>query len=1469
MPNDLYVFPTNHTHNVTMTPTVEHTLGPSIEPTYNPTALPSVDPTSAPTRMPSNTPTTTPTIVPTMYPTMQPTKINWMVDSIWSPYYTQIFINIRNNDINLSHGTLKPLSINCEQIFHHNTTAKLGTSICVWNNDVSTNSEIYGHDITIFLVESTLFINDSLVISSQAFELCYTESSQCVGNKQIITSIVLPSDPITPIIQDNVPLLIGVCDDLILDARDTIYLGGRPAIFEWNINNDTHYGNYIILKDISIGNHYIVLTVTSWYGAKASKSYNVTKLSNVVPGIDLQVINGINLQHSNTLRIISEITWINSCISTTNFIDYHLEWDVFGEIISTESYPINTTMWKQLQDYIKDSFINQYYIEIDIQQYMQPNIKYTFQQTIICQNSFDCHKSESIELPYISSPIFCGIKGGNIEIANISYSSLSNYKLNLDGYFLTYDGDNIESKDHLIFEWSCFKILSNQSNISCTGLIDDASSSITFSNIGNDKHNRSEKYVNKYILDVSDNRYPSRQKCETFIMFQVNSIMDADLSIKDISVTITPIKSTISPNEKLRIITTFNDDNLNTENYNFEWSEKNNIITVEKLNECMLNKESSKNLIIEANCLEKGYMYEIELKIFEYDYDNNVVGFGVASTNIEVKLDVLVSQEMSIWPKCDETFDNVMDLWNTKYSFSLNIDTVIQNNDVLLYEFEVKNIVISNKLFNAYVDGISLPIGVHNVYGTVYDNGVLITRASAECDIKITNKELCLDDINIDYVALDNHFFQLLQVMISYYQVTSNVTCKELILDQLIISLDKIVHSQENIFCQSYQVINLGYLLMNMLEYNLKVNQDLFSNLVQHILDPCVILRNISTDDLSLNEVSIITNVPIIYYNEDPITTFSIIITDLSYNDAFYMLTELLITEIVLIDNETIVEDISSLVQKSLFVNELVKLSTSIPGEESSVVLNNIQIYSARTDDDINVGLNNINISIDSSNTEEGLFDTKDFESTDVLIIGINNTKTDDTAFINPCNNNAIKGQLYEDSVSITLIGSVNTSNLSSNVNMTFTDAAYENSLCVWLDEVNNIWRSDGCKTILDDEGNIICSCSHLTQFSIIYDLKIGSKQWNDCNQLKTNNDDKMYDIINIVFGCIFSIIFLYITILIFPFCIYKDLNLKHKGVISMLILDLIVLLYACICIGIWLLSITDESWYNIISEMVAIVVLIPLAFYFALFSMIFYTWYSLAKSIDANALKMKRKLRRVLYSLNIFITTLLIGIYILFAIDFGDHYTKIILKYSQIVYTIFIGVILISFMIYGIKMSMTLYRTTMHIKGQSFGLKEWQLTKKLIIINQIITVYFIYQLCQSIYLIFISNNHINLWLFRTLDLLSNLICIISILYLYQNPIIKLKAKSGHSFKLFSKSSIKWNTLKSLSLTSTSTSAQVTSSVKYKKRPSIIASTTKTSTSTLNINTSTLNINTSTTLELTNTPNNLDKRISVTPYENK
>ncbi len=209
---------------------------------------------------------------------------------------------------------------------------------------------------------------------------------------------------------------------------------------------------------------------------------------------------------------------------------------------------------------------------------------------------------------------------------------------------------------------------------------------------------------------------------------------------------------------------------------------------------------------------------------------------------------------------------------------------------------------------------------------------------------------------------------------------------------------------------------------------------------------------------------------------------------------------------------------------------------------------------------------------------------------------------------------------------------------------------------------------------------------------------------------------------------------------------------------------------------------------------------LIPLIFYFMMFSAICFSWIAVASSMKCNAYEMMKNVKVALIIANIIYLCLLLIQIILLLMKFSNKYIYLVFE------IIWCGLILIStlsFSYYGYKMVKLIFKTAkmmrlMHSNTPSRSTKkegsttttntkhitpqrhsnigdEAKIAKKLSFIAIVIILFFCIQFILTVY--FISGLNINkvtlMW--RIIDISSHLLCLIIICFMYHKTIEKLR----------------------------------------------------------------------------------------------
>ena len=200
---------------------------------------------------------------------------------------------------------------------------------------------------------------------------------------------------------------------------------------------------------------------------------------------------------------------------------------------------------------------------------------------------------------------------------------------------------------------------------------------------------------------------------------------------------------------------------------------------------------------------------------------------------------------------------------------------------------------------------------------------------------------------------------------------------------------------------------------------------------------------------------------------------------------------------------------------------------------------------------------------------------------------------------------------LSNQSISIVLIGDLNLSPLTSNVSIEFLEEHDKNQhdvICVWFDVDAEIWRDDGCMTVIDPiTESVGCLCSHLTTFAIAHSLK---QDDNGCGSFINNLQSNIHwDYLHTAFAVIFCIILYYaLFIQLLPFCRNKNYKpSQHKALGAVTMVVIIAILNISLCIYFSLIGTKLIKANNVL---LTFLLLSPQWFYFILFGIVLYSLY-------------------------------------------------------------------------------------------------------------------------------------------------------------------------------------------------------------------------------------------------------------------
>ena len=1323
---------------------------PTTNPTFSPSLAPTIEPTLSPTNNPSSNPTTTPSTHPTRAPSYNPTmnpSLDVLLDIndihlIWSSSYDKIYINILNDNINLLDNE-DINEIECDSIF---------------KNIIYSKCSINRKQITIKLTPSSNIdiYNSTIIIKNNTI--------QNIHEISIPTSdINEPAIPQHPDIQSNVPAILGLCDDLILDARLTQNVGIKQMTYQWNINNISLYNEkYVIIPRKFLANMArinVELIVTTHYGSESRQMYVVTRDTNPYPKLELIGPNIIsNDNNDNNVYLFTNILFDDSCVGNNSDInfEYTLNWSV-NEFDNNNTLTVpNINLNNQIRNNVRNSVVIP-------KEYFKVQHLYDISVHLQCLNDFNCSVNDKISIKYISSNINCNIKGNEYKnITNISISFLENYKMELDGVTFTYDND-YNDKSHLRFTWKCYY----NNSVDCGDIITQSNRAgiimVDFNQSNNIIYQRNSEYSFTFIMQVRDINDPNRNECSKNIYVNIKTNNNDNDVIRPLLISFTKIgNSNNDVTKTFRYITNIfdNGNSDNSDAFTFRWHERDNLVDLSEL-----NNNNTKNLIIKPNLLTYDYVYNFELTVQKFDDNGTLIAFGSSVITVDLVTANNNFTYVSVLPNCNGViYDNITDMFTQYYSISVN--NIDNSNDFgVSYKYNIDDeyLLYSRQVYQPFLNNILLPLGTYTI-NVVQSSLFDVSRTyTATCNIAI-NTDKCVSFINEVYSNNDNDLllFQKTYILLDYMETLSDISC---ILGNIndIISLfyNRFI---SNDLCKSFDVVDISQIFSKILVLLSNTDENIGNithifDLIVKVFDPCLVFDNIDVNNLQSHPDSIINGNPKIYYNDIDITdSLSVMITNIDYENLVYSFIESVLKYAVREQPSAgnITESLFKTLEYTIYCMNLMKISTFIPGETNIVNIGEyINIESYRIDEtNVSIAVPDINITIDSNNLKgrQSFFNiSTDLSSSDVIVISLNNIDKYVSYKNNKCNNNI---ELYNKSVSINVLSDIDVSNLTDNINVEFkihetlSQNNIDNYKCAWLNETTNEWESQGCTKHINYNTNTIrCSCSHLTIFSTIKAINIDK-----CNNDFINDlgNSKLYFYVNIVMVVFWGLLSAYIIYTISPFLVDKDLNYKHLGIFTLSLLLFDSLFY---CISGAVSFVFKVSLANINIHIYTLILLLPAIINFILFSLILYSWYCIIYSMYSSV-KTKKMLRMVIYALNAINIIIIILVYIL--IIFNKYQLLYITEITYCVAVLLLGIV---FFIYGYKLRDLLQTSAKMTSNQAFNKSDWRIYIKVRNLVIVIKLYFIYSVIVNLYLI-INPNGLNIRL-RIIDNVINFIFIV------------------------------------------------------------------------------------------------------------
>ena len=1107
---------------------------------------------------------------------------------------------------------------------------------------------------------------------------------------------------------------------------------------------------------------------------------------------------------------------------------YNILWSINIFNIYNENN-INQNKLNSLINYLNNN-TNSIILNLDINEYLQVGLKYVFNMTIKCIDN-NCLINKEHELFYDYSLIECKINKNDIDFGLLSIQSLNTKSLLLDANFFTFDPDkSFNDKDHLIWDWNC-----QYNSTNCNNILNNIGSGFV-SVIFSGAFMKGQTYVFDIYMNVSDNTLPFRSDCfdMTTIQFRIAEENEI-IPINSLIVSLIALETLIAVDEKVKIISDVSAVNYDTI-LSYNWMEISNKIDVSYI--------TTPNLILDEYRVSEGETYTFVLIVNEYDIDGILISNGTSMIDITVKQNPVINSFIVI-PSCNNvSYQDIKEAINENaYTLAINGSGM----EPLIYKFgvggEIINYFHTSYVFEYILNDVMLPIGNNILYGFLYDNDNANVHATTYCDISIQSfncemnefemiVESRLDELfdeGSKYIAI----FKISQIYLSYINQYSNdidnVLCVLNNLDDILRINYEYFSKEQNVLCELDEVNLLSDVIYNWIEILLSnqiyinhfltdLNDTVYlSELIKIIYDPCNLYNNIINDfDLLFTKYeSLLINKPKVFYRNE--TNYNDYIDITKYiskyiinnnNNKFYSFISLNIELLnnFYISNLHINEGnkMYSYIKYGLYLYELIKSSLYIPNELNKLSLNNnsIDIYTHKiNNNNINITISNISVFIGNELTRKN--NPNILDGNDIIILGFNNTIQNVSyagEFNNECDNNDLEGELNNRVISINIIGDINTSTLNgNNVSMSFKVSELPDEFeCVYLDEINNIWRNDGCITLYDEyTSTVTCICTHLTTFSIIKNIHSN----NPCS--KANVYDAPWQIVNLVFGILYLIITLYIAYLELPFIFkpYIRQYIFHSTMKKLHVIFLISIFQLAVCIQFYVLS-TRITKTN--EDIMTLILLIPLVLWFALFSMLFLAWYLVSRAMDNNTPILKRNMQIRLMVLNVVNIMLLVSLYILVLMD--KYLTYLYIMESFWIFMIIIACILLTW--YGHRTTILLINTIQRRRESSRNIssntsttqgppnignteskfsstmnsiknkilketsKEKKLAKRFMRINIIICIHFGFKFIATLYLCIFPNKLDIYW--YIFDSLINVVTLITIAIFFKQPATQL-----------------------------------------------------------------------------------------------
>eukprot|EP01083_Nonionella_stella_P309112 1093392_1 len=439
---------TQPTRTPTELPSVQPTTLPTHSPTELPTELPSAQPTTRPTHgtaspsrppsaQPTNPPTVFPSVAPTELPTVQPTRSPSLTDycvpelhhiASWSTSYLSIEVRMRNTNARLQ---IQPASkwMDCHDIFDHDTNTLMEHATC--------SVKIQEINDLLFVIDlastSTIGLNSVITIQKTTIQFMCSGTNDGLRNLDddvVQSSISQPLDRSVPnIILSKMSTAIGVCDELILDARSTTNLGGRTGLFEWQISiAGTHHmyhyiGSYVVIGSDSLlkdKTYTIEGNVTNWYEAMSTTVFVVYVSNEATPSVSIQGITEYtttDLNLNGWVDIAATVTFDDSCLNNLNNVEltYDISWSAQQHRVNeNDAIIVDEDKFLKLGEFLQ--LQREEEVSVEALELLQSGFVYTFSINVQCTGAYECNVNAVHQVTFDTASIRCMIVTNDIAL---------------------------------------------------------------------------------------------------------------------------------------------------------------------------------------------------------------------------------------------------------------------------------------------------------------------------------------------------------------------------------------------------------------------------------------------------------------------------------------------------------------------------------------------------------------------------------------------------------------------------------------------------------------------------------------------------------------------------------------------------------------------------------------------------------------------------------------------------------------------------------------------------------------------------------------------------------------------------------------------------------------------------------------------------------------------------------------------